>query len=133
MTEENEPHRRDEEAFSTHARTIAKACQYQTGPPIKRWMSENSHKDVYAGKRTVKPNRGFSDAAPHRQIWYNAKCCLNFSGPISQPPARLPKKSLTLVKKTAASGWVAPEESFSNSASSSCCFLVRFCGVSTTT
>src|SRR5271156_4804864 len=47
--------------------------------------------------------------------------------------ARLPKKSLTLAKKPAASGWVAPEDNFSNSASNSCCFLVRFCGVSTTT
>src|SRR5947209_19535537 len=50
-----------------------------------------------------------------------------------QEPARLPKKSLTLVKKPAASGWVAPDDNFSNSASSSCCFLVRFCGVSTMT
>src|SRR5271155_5848217 len=47
--------------------------------------------------------------------------------------ARLPKKSLTLAKKPAASGWVAPEDNFSNSASNSCCFLVRFCGVSTMT
>src|SRR3954454_1960338 len=46
---------------------------------------------------------------------------------------RLPKKSLTLVKKLAASGWVAPDDSFSNSVSNSCCFLVRFCGVSTIT
>src|SRR6266705_6098268 len=46
---------------------------------------------------------------------------------------RLPKKSLTLVKKPAASGCVAPDDSFSNSISNSCCFLVRFCGVSTTT
>src|ERR1700692_3219697 len=45
----------------------------------------------------------------------------------------VPKKSLTLVKKPAASGWVAPDDNFSNSASNSCCFLVRFCGVSTTT
>ena len=46
MNEENEPRRRDEEAFSTHARTIAKACRYQAGPRIARSMSENSHKDV---------------------------------------------------------------------------------------
>src|SRR5437879_8529720 len=51
----------------------------------------------------------------------------------AQEPARLPKKSLTLVKKLAASGWVAPDDNFSNSASNSCCFLVRFCGVSTMT
>src|SRR6266508_6707506 len=51
----------------------------------------------------------------------------------AQEPARLPKKSLTLVKKPAASGWVAPDDNFSNSASNSCCFLVRFCGVSTMT
>jgi hypothetical protein len=43
-------------------------------------MSENSHKDVYAGERTVKPNWGFGDAAPHRQIWHNTKRWLNFSG-----------------------------------------------------
>src|SRR6476646_6473851 len=47
--------------------------------------------------------------------------------------ARVPKKSLTLEKKPAASGCVAPEDSFSNSISNSCCFLVRFCGVSTMT
>src|SRR4029078_1327521 len=50
-----------------------------------------------------------------------------------QGAARLPKKSLTLVKKPAASGWVEPDDSFSNSARSSCCFFVRFCCVSTTT
>src|SRR6201990_3779411 len=50
-----------------------------------------------------------------------------------QPVALLPKKSFTLVKKPAASGWVAPDDNFSNSASNSCCFLVRFCGVSTVT
>src|SRR5580693_9410776 len=50
-----------------------------------------------------------------------------------QPLALLPKKSLTLVKNPAASGWVAPDDNFSNSASNSCCFLVRFCGVSTVT
>ena len=45
----------------------------------------------------------------------------------------LPKKSLTLAKKPADSGWVSLDDSFSNSASSSRCRLVRFCGVSTTT
>src|SRR6195952_3033181 len=71
-------------------------------------MSANSHKEVQVATETVKPDA-------HQGL------------------ARVPKKSLTLVKKPAASGCVAPEDSFSNSASNSCCFLVKFCGVSTTT
>jgi len=35
-------------------------------------------------------------------------------GAVAYDPARVPKKSLTLVKKPAASGWVAPDDSFSN-------------------
>ena len=50
--------------------------------------------------------------------------------------AREPKpsmNSLTLPRKPEDSGWVAVEDSLSNSVSKSRCFLVRFCGVSTTT
>jgi hypothetical protein len=45
MNEESGLRHRDEAAFSTHARTIAKACRYQAGP-LSRQMSENSHKEV---------------------------------------------------------------------------------------
>ena len=47
--------------------------------------------------------------------------------------ASVSKKSFTLPKKPEDSGCVSAEESFSNSASSSRCLLLRFCGVSTET
>src|ERR1700752_2606 len=107
MTEENGPHRRDGEAFSTHART-AVAFRYQAGPQL----SGGCQKTVI---KTYRADRSRSSARKRHGL------------------ARLPKKSLTLEKNPTDSGWVAPEDNFSNSDSNSCCFLVRFCGVSTTT
>src|SRR2546430_4325885 len=108
MIEGSEPHRRDGEVSSTHERTTAMAFRYQAGPQL----SGECQKTVTKTYR-----------------WKT----LRSSGRRCHGLARLPKKSLTLEKNPTDSGWVAPDDNFSNSASKSCCFLVRFCGVSTTT
>src|ERR1700761_2585625 len=79
MTAENEPHRRDE-ASSTRAQTIAKACQYQTGPQRDfAEVSENSHKDVYVAGGVVKPNDAPQPHRGHSRFADKAWCFLNFS------------------------------------------------------
>src|ERR1700754_24666 len=108
MNGESGPRRRDEGASSTHARTTAVAFRYQAGPQL----SGECQKTVI---KTYRWKPRWSSGGHRAQL------------------ARLPKKSLTLVKKPTASGCVAPDDNFSNSASNSCCFLVRFCGVSTET
>src|SRR5689334_6647330 len=138
MTGESEPRRRDE-ASSTHARTIAKALSGPDGTAgfcggcqktvIKTYRSRASR-----SRQTVPLQRiqGIRDSRIRLDDFstFGVEPVYTNSPQLAE---RLPKKSLTLAKKPAASGWVAPEESFSNSASNSCCFLVRFCGVSTTT
>src|SRR6185437_7743864 len=139
MTEENEPRRQDE-AFSTRARPIAKACQDQTRPRGFRGGCQKTVTKTYreeAGRSSETVSRrcivDVSDSRRRLSVFSIFSAERVDGDDEAQFAVRLPKTSLTFVKKPAASGWVSPDDSFSNSASNSCCFLVRFCGVSTMT
>src|SRR5581483_6661292 len=106
---------------------------FQPGPDETHFVIETDAFLVGPGRYLQ--SHGFSQKAEARASGFTRIGTLK-SGQVYEELARLPspsKRSLTREKKLADSGWVSLEESFSNSSSKSRCFLVRFCGVSTTT